>query len=119
MHPALIPEKHPLCGKYMEALMQCRKENPYRKYVGVCSEITWQLSACLKQEKKIVREPRQKRFHERWTQKKQEDQERLQKLQQERTATAGTPGAAAAADPETGANAADPLAASGGSAGTR
>ncbi|GIL90138.1 hypothetical protein Vretimale_13880 [Volvox reticuliferus] len=90
MHPALIPDKHPLCGKYMEALVQCRKENPYRKFFGVCSEITYDLSACLKKEKKIVREPRQKRYHERWAQKRRDDEERLQKLQQERRAAATT-----------------------------
>jgi hypothetical protein len=48
--------------KYMEALKQCRKEHPFRRYAGVCSEITWDLSRCLKEEKKIVREPRQQRF---------------------------------------------------------
>ncbi|GFR47871.1 hypothetical protein Agub_g9680 [Astrephomene gubernaculifera] len=84
MHPALIPEKHPLCGKYMEALQQCRKDNPYQKFFGVCSEITWDLSTCLKKEKKIVREPRQKRYHERWAKKRQEDEERLQQLKQQR-----------------------------------
>ncbi|PNH12259.1 hypothetical protein TSOC_000861 [Tetrabaena socialis] len=80
MHPALIPEKHPMCGKYMEALVQCRKENPYRKFVGVCSEITWELSACLKEEKKGVREPRQQRYHERWAQKRLDDQARMEQL---------------------------------------
>ncbi|GLC44545.1 hypothetical protein PLESTM_001611700 [Pleodorina starrii] len=108
MHPALIPEKHPLCGKYMEALVQCRKENPYRKFLGVCSEITWDLSDCLKQEKKIVREPRQKRYHERWAQKRREDEERLRKLNEDRAA----PGGAAAADGPAAAAAAAAAAAS-------
>ncbi|KXZ55815.1 hypothetical protein GPECTOR_2g1366 [Gonium pectorale] len=97
MHPALIPEKHPICGKYMEALVQCRKDNPYRKYFGVCSDITWDLSMCLKQEKKVVREPRQKQYHERWAKKRAEDQERMEQLQREREAAAAVGGRTVAA----------------------
>ncbi|KAG2491918.1 hypothetical protein HYH03_009865 [Edaphochlamys debaryana] len=83
MHPALIPEKHPMCGKYMEELLKCRAENPYRKFIGVCSEITWDLSACLKEEKKAVREPRVKKFQERWNARREEDQARMAKLREE------------------------------------
>lgn len=99
MHPALIPELHPLCGKYMEALKQCRKEHPFRKYVGVCSEITWDLSLCLKEEKKIVREPRQQRYQERWSQKRQADMDRMEQLRQQRTNLSDAPGTDGAAAP--------------------
>lgn len=37
----------------MEALVQCRKEHPYSKFWGACSDITWELSNCLKHEKKV------------------------------------------------------------------
>ncbi|KAG2434257.1 hypothetical protein HXX76_007982 [Chlamydomonas incerta] len=72
-----------MCGKYMEALLECRKENPYRKFFGVCSEITWELSMCLKEEKKVTREPRQKRYHERWAAKREADKERMAQIRAE------------------------------------
>lgn len=67
----------------MEALVQCRKEHPYRKFFGVCSEITWDLSVCLKEEKKVTREPRQKRYHEKWAAKREADKERMSQLRAE------------------------------------
>lgn len=69
----------------MEALVQCRKDHPYEKFIGACSSITYELTNCLKEEKKIVREPRQKRYHELWAKKRQADEERLEQLRQQRT----------------------------------
>lgn len=90
-----------MCGKYMEALVQCRKEHPYSKFWGACSDITWELSNCLKHEKQVVREPRQKRYHERWSAKREEDAARLEALrqqqrQQQQGGTAAGSGTAAA-----------------------
>ena len=48
--------------QYMEALVECRKQNPWRRYAGECNDITYQLTKCLGEEKKIVREPRQKKY---------------------------------------------------------
>ncbi|GFH05915.1 COX assembly mitochondrial protein [Haematococcus lacustris] len=59
MHPQLIPEKHPMCGKYMEALVACRKANPFDRFRGACNDITLQLSKCLVEEKQQERAPRQ------------------------------------------------------------
>jgi hypothetical protein len=88
MHPQLLPEKHPMCGKvglpvcmftawgrvqlavdpllsgrcplqYMEALVACREANPLRRYWGECNEITWKLSKCLVEQKKMMRSDRQ------------------------------------------------------------
>ncbi|MEW5305730.1 MAG: hypothetical protein WDW36_008249 [Sanguina aurantia] len=83
MHPALIPDRHPMCGKYMEALVACRLENPTRKFFGSCTEVTYQLTECLAIEKKITRAPRQQRYKERWEAKKSEDEERMSDLKKQ------------------------------------
>lgn len=45
--------------QYMEALVACRDANPYHKFFGACNEHTFDLSKCLKEEKKVARAPRQ------------------------------------------------------------
>jgi COX assembly protein 2 len=83
MHPALIPEKHPMCGKYMEALVQCRKENRFSRYLGACNDITYDLSLCLVKEKKVARADRQAQWHDQWRKKKEEDEVRLLALKEQ------------------------------------
>lgn len=81
MHPALIPERHPQCGKVMEALVACREQHSYHKFFGACNDITWELSNCLKEEKRVARAPRQERYHERWAAKRVDDEKRMAELQ--------------------------------------
>ncbi len=54
---------HPIGpSQVMEALMRCRAENPWARYWGVCNDITYELSACLKEEKLEFRAPRQAKY---------------------------------------------------------
>ncbi|KAL6757023.1 hypothetical protein V8C86DRAFT_2634501 [Haematococcus lacustris] len=106
MHPQLIPEKHPMCGKYMEALVACRKANPFDRFRGACNDITLQLSKCLVEEKQQERAPRQAQFHARWRAKREADAARMAQLEQqaadraaavEQSAPGGGPGGGMAA----------------------
>eukprot|EP00798_Chlamydomonas_sp_ICE-L_P005920 gene5920-33492_t len=83
MHPALIPERHPMCGKYMEAMIKCRERNPIRRYFGDCNDETWDLTKCLTIEKRETRAPRQAKFKEQFREKRKEDAERAEQLQAE------------------------------------
>ncbi len=49
-------------SQYMEALVECRKQNRFSRYIGACNEITWDLSLCLTKEKKVVRADRQEKW---------------------------------------------------------
>lgn len=55
MHPPLIVDKHPICGKYMTALMACHKEHTVAKWWGACNDEHWALTRCLAEEKKVIR----------------------------------------------------------------
>jgi hypothetical protein len=55
MHPPLIVDKHPICGKYMTALMVCHKEHTISKWWGACNDEHWALTRCLAEEKKVIR----------------------------------------------------------------
>jgi hypothetical protein len=48
--------------QYMEALVQCRKDNRFSRYLGACNEITYDLSACLVKEKTVARADRQAKW---------------------------------------------------------
>ena len=54
MHPPLIVDKHPICGKYMTALMACHKEHTIAKWWGACNDEHWALTRCLAEEKKVI-----------------------------------------------------------------
>lgn len=84
MHPALIPEKHPMCGKFMEALIKCREDHHlFQRYLGVCNDATYDLTECLVKEKTIARAGRQAKFTEMWKAKRQEDEMRMRQLEED------------------------------------
>eukprot|EP00955_Chlamydomonas_euryale_P099906 365251-Chlamydomonas_euryale.AAC.7 len=67
-HPAHTPTRprihtsthpHSRRPQYMEALVQCRKENRVARYWGACNQHTYDLSKCLVEEKRESRAPRQ------------------------------------------------------------
>jgi len=87
MHPPLIPDKHPICKEYIEALVQCHKEHNISKWWGGCNDAKFALSKCLAEEKKVMRAERQERakklFREKRQQQEEEELRRLQQQQQQ------------------------------------
>mmetsp|Transcript_2523 Transcript_2523/g.4265 ORF Transcript_2523/g.4265 Transcript_2523/m.4265 type:complete len:131 (-) Transcript_2523:2523-2915(-) len=115
MHPQLIPEHHPKCGKVMEALVQCRLDNPIHRYWGACNQVTFDLSKCLVEEKKEYRAPRQAKYIAQWEAKREADKIRMAELDAEEAArlaaqgaapVPGTPSQAAVSVPDVGSMAA-------------
>ncbi|ELT87309.1 hypothetical protein CAPTEDRAFT_220055 [Capitella teleta] len=57
MHTDLAPHLHtPECNAIITALRKCHKQYPFRKFFGVCNELDFQQSRCLKQERLARRE---------------------------------------------------------------
>ncbi|XP_022900644.1 COX assembly mitochondrial protein 2 homolog [Onthophagus taurus] len=53
MHTDLSPHLHTEeCQKLIFALINCHKENPFLKFVGVCNEQDSEMLKCLKAERK-------------------------------------------------------------------
>ncbi|GBF87577.1 hypothetical protein Rsub_00288 [Raphidocelis subcapitata] len=75
MHPPLIPERHPMCAKYMEALTRCHKEHSVAMWWGACNDAKFALTKCLAAEKKEMRAERQARAKEEYRQKQARDEE--------------------------------------------
>ncbi|KAF5839992.1 hypothetical protein DUNSADRAFT_18152 [Dunaliella salina] len=86
MHPQLIPERHPMCGKYMEELVKCREANPVRRFFGECNDVTYSLTKCLAEEKAIARAPKQAKYKEQWAAKREADAARMKQLEAEAAA---------------------------------
>ena len=47
MHPPLF-KPHPDCEKLVESLVECHKENPYKKFLGACNEVKFTMDECFK-----------------------------------------------------------------------
>jgi COX assembly protein 2 len=52
MHPPLFKE-HPLCEEQVQALVRCHEERNVAKWFGACNDVKRELSACLREEKKL------------------------------------------------------------------
>ena len=51
MHPPLDAHLHSLnCRAVIEELLKCHKDNPLRKYLGVCNQLKRDLNKCLQEE---------------------------------------------------------------------
>ena len=54
MHPPLF-RPHPQCQEEIKALLDCHKNNPWRKFIGECNDIKVQLDQCFRAEKEAKR----------------------------------------------------------------
>ena len=55
MHPPL-GRPHPQCGDTVNSLISCHKENPFKKYFGVCNDLKVALDICFRAEKELKRQ---------------------------------------------------------------
>ncbi|XP_018561804.1 COX assembly mitochondrial protein 2 homolog [Anoplophora glabripennis] len=52
MHTDLSPHLHTeKCNIMINLLMECRREHPFRKFVGFCNSFYHQMTKCLKEER--------------------------------------------------------------------
>lgn len=51
MHPSLSPHLHtPECNEKIIALLSCRKQNPFKQYLGACNKADYAMLACFRKE---------------------------------------------------------------------
>ncbi|XP_074646505.1 COX assembly mitochondrial protein 2 homolog [Tubulanus polymorphus] len=43
------------CNSFIQALKQCHKDNPWKKFVGVCNELDKEVGRCLRKERESKR----------------------------------------------------------------
>lgn len=72
----MILNKHPLCAKYMEALVACHKEHNISKWWGACNDAKFALTKCLAEEKTQLRAERQEKARQRHRELRRQTEER-------------------------------------------
>jgi len=56
MHSSLAPHLHsPKCNALIALLLECHKENPFRRFTGYCNKPNYDVNDCLREERETNR----------------------------------------------------------------